>query len=51
MPVGDISATVEAIKNVLSSDSAKMWARSQDFIRDYTIESMAAAHMRILGGK
>ena len=51
VPVEDVSATVEAIEKVLAADTDKMSARSLNVIRDYTIESMAEAHVRILNGK
>lgn len=51
VPVEDVSATVDAIQTALSTDVTKMGARSLDIIREYTIESMAEAHVRILGGQ
>ena len=48
VPVGDVTCTVEAIQNVLSADTIKMGTRSLNIIRDYTIESMADAHAKLL---
>ena len=39
---------VEAIQKVMDADTKKMSERSLEIIRNYTIEAMAEAHVRIL---
>lgn len=51
VPAEDVPATVEAIRSVMAADTYQMGERSLEIIRGYTIEAMAEAHMRILGGR
>lgn len=48
VPVGDVLATVGAIQKVMGADKAKMSGQSLIFCRDYTIESMTHAHIKII---
>jgi len=51
VPAEDVPATVEAIRSVMVADIYQMGERSLEIIRGYTIEAMAEAHVKILGGR